>query len=80
MCTKDQIDKTIFFADGLNHMLFLHHTTAQGDHHMRIFLFLIVQIAQMSIDLVVGIFTHGTGIVEHKIRILGIRLHIADLL
>ena len=47
---------------------------------MRIFLFIILEYPESSVDFVICIFTHRAGIVNNKIRFLRIRLHITDAL
>ena len=81
MGTENQINKRIFFVDLLNYFRLLHHTSAESDQHMRIFLFHTVELSQMSIYLLIGIFTHRTGIVDYEIcLILFFLFHISNLL
>ena len=38
-CTEHNVDKAVRLLDFFNNLCFLHHTAAQCDNHMRIFLF-----------------------------------------
>ena len=56
----------------------MHHTAAQTDHHMRVFLFQAVKIAQPAIDPLVCIFSYGTRIVDNKICVMFITFLVTD--
>ena len=78
MCTKNQVYKTVTLFDLFYYFFFLHHTSAECDHHMWIFLLISMQVAKTSVYFIVCIFTDSTCIVNNKIRILGFGLLIAD--
>ena len=80
MGTEDQIYKRVAFLQLFHHLRLLHHTAAQSDHHMGVFLFQAVEIAQSSINSLIGVFPDRTGIVDDKIRVFVFCLHIADTL
>ena len=81
MRSKYQIHKTIACPYLFYNLRLLHHAATKPDHHIRILFFLAVQISEAAIDFVIGIFTHGTGIIDHKIRIFGLcLLHIRSVL
>ena len=59
--------------------LLLHHTSAERDLHIRCSVLETVQIAQPAVDAVVRVLPHGAGVVDDKIRLLGLHRHVADL-
>ena len=81
MCSKHNIHKGIGLLQCLDDIRLLHHAAAQHDHHLRILLFQAIQIAETTIDLLIGIFPDGTGIVDDHIGIfLPLRLLISGIL
>ena len=78
MCTKNQVYKTVALFDLFYYFFFLHHTSAECDHHMRIFLLIPMQVAKTPVHFIVCIFTDSTCIVNNKICILRFRLLIAN--
>ena len=77
---EDQIYKRIAFLQLFHHLRLLHHTAAQSDHHMGIFLFQAMEIAKPSINSLIGVFPDRTGIVDDKVCIFVFCLHISDTL
>ena len=80
MCSEDQIHMAVALLDLCDYLRLLHHAAAESDQHMWIFLFIILEYPESSVDFVICIFTHRAGIVNNKIRFLRIRLHITDAL
>ena len=68
MRSEDQVNKRIFSRKFFHLFRLLHHTAAQPDHHMRIFLLLFLQHTQTPIYFQISIFPDSTGIVKDKIR------------
>ena len=67
-------------TDALHHILLLHHAAAQRDDHARILSALRRQRSQASVYPDIGIFPDGAGIVENKVRVLGLTLLITGKL
>ena len=68
----------ITFFQFVYYLFFLHHTSAEGNHHMRIFLFVSVKIPKLSIYFIIGVFPYCTGIVHYYIRFFRISRLIAN--
>ena len=65
MGSENQIHERIILSDLLHHMLFLHHASEEDDLHLRVCSFDAFQMTQMSVDLLVCILTHRTGVKDH---------------
>ena len=78
MCSKDQVHKTITLLDFLHHRRFLHHTAAEPDHHVGIFLFQGMEIAQPAIYPEIGILPDRTGVINYKIRRFTVAFYVTD--
>ena len=70
MGTENQVDETIALLDLLHHLRLLHHTAAEGDHHIRVVLFLMTHEAKMAVNLEICVFPDRTGVVNDKVRFL----------
>ena len=75
---KNNVHKPIALFYLLHHLGFLHHAAAQGDEHVGILLFQRVQIAQVTVYPLVGIFPDCAGVIEDKIRMLVLCLQKAN--
>ena len=78
MGAEYQIHEVVAGFDALHYLRLLHHAAAQGDHHVGIFFLVSPQLAQTAVHALVGVFTHGAGVVEHEIGVLGVRGFVAD--
>ena len=78
MGSEDQIHEPVTLLELVHYRCFLHHTAAEGNLHVRIFFLIAMQHSQTSIHTQVGIFTNCTGIVDDKICLFILCLHITD--
>ena len=67
MGSENQINKVIALFQFFHYLRLLHHTAAQSNHHMRIFLFRPSQLSQAAVYSQVCIFPDCTCIINHKI-------------
>ncbi len=79
MGAENQINKGIALFQLLNHRRFLHHTAAEGNLHLGIAALVSVQLTQPAIDPLVGVIPYGTGVENHKIRMLVFREQVSRL-
>ena len=70
MGTENQVDETVALLDLLHHLRLLHHTAAEGDHHIRVVLFLMTHEAKMAVNLEICVFPDRAGVVNDKVRFL----------
>ena len=70
MGAENQVHKTVAFSYFFNDAGLLHHTAAQSNFHVGIFLLKALYFAQSAVNTLVGIVSYGTGIEDDKIRIL----------
>ena len=71
MRTKHQIYERIAFVNPLTHMRLLHHAAAQRHDQIGVVLLVIFKLADIAEHAVLGVLTHGTGVVKHQVRFFG---------
>ena len=76
--SENQVDEMIAFFELFDNERLLHHASAEGDDHARIFLFVFAKLSETAVDAKIGVFTDGTGIVNDKVSILGFHNVVAD--
>ena len=62
--SENQVDEMIAFFELFDNERLLHHASAEGDDHARIFLFVFAKLSETAVDAKIGVFTDGTGIVN----------------
>ncbi len=77
--SEDDIHEAVAFADLLHGLRFLHHAAAQDDALIGMKLFAVSEIPDAAVHAGVGVLPHRAGVVNHQVRLLTVRLLIADL-
>ena len=81
MCTEDQIHETVTLLQLLYYMGFLHHTSAQTDHHIRILLFCSSKLSETPVNSLVCVLPYCACVINDEVGFSLLRfLHISHLL
>lgn len=70
MGTENQVHKTVAFSYLFDDAGLLHHTAAESNFHVGIFLLKALHFAQSAVNTLVGVVSYGTGVENDEIRIL----------
>ena len=70
--SENEIDKRIALSDFIDNSLLLHHTAAQSDYQIRIGLFEALYRTDIAVNSVLGVLTHGAGVVKNQVRLFNI--------
>ena len=78
MRSENQVDEMVAFFEFFDNKRLLHHASAEGNNHARIFLFVLAKLSKTTVDTQICVFTDGTGVVNNKIGIFGLHNVVAD--